>query len=587
MAGTTGGANARGRMGHMRTGLTRALVMPALLAVGLALPASALASSPSFTWSGATKIEEEEWSLGGNWEGGTAPKASEQVETLTFPRLTSTACTTERASHSCYFSFNDVPGLSAEAMKLDDGNSYLLAGEELALGKGGLAVAPASGTSGGAADFLELPIHLSAAQKWTVADRSGGGLAENALFLEAPLTGTSALTIEQSNASALFLENDTEVGPVTLAGASATGPHIANGVAVLAGARLNSTDDQAVNLHHIFFAGIGAVGALTTEASTILAGSEVEPAAALEAASAALDPSTTLVLEITGSGTVAQVNYSQLLAKGTVSLGDAVLAVVAHPGGEKAPCPKLTTGEKFTFLSTTGTLSGEFANAPEGGAELKVEFAEGCPEAKKMRISYNRSGATKTVTGEVEAQAQEALEASARELREEAREREDAAQRKVQQEAAAKRTQEEQAAAQKQLEEQAKQSVLAATEGAPAATIAGASLLVSPSGSFTVKITCPAGVSGCEGTVSLRTLNAVVAHRAGASESKAAFLTLASGSFAVPGGTAKAVTLHLSSRARALLARLHTLRARATIAARDAAGATHTARVIVTLRRRR
>ncbi len=105
---------------------------------------------------------EEEWSLDGNWEGGTAPKASAQIETLTFPRLTSTECATERKSHSCYFSFNDLSGLSAEAMNLDDGNDYFLGGEELALGKGGLAVTPASGTSGVAADFVEMPIHLSA-----------------------------------------------------------------------------------------------------------------------------------------------------------------------------------------------------------------------------------------------------------------------------------------------------------------------------------------------------------------------------------------------------------------------------------------
>jgi hypothetical protein len=42
--------------------------------------------------------------------------------------------------------------------------------------------------------------------------------------------------------------------------------------------------------------------------------------------------------------------------------------------------------------------------------------------------------------------------------------------------------------------------------------------------------------------------------------------------------------MHLSDRARALLARTHTLRARATIVAHDAAGAAHTAQTIVTIR---
>jgi hypothetical protein len=61
-------------------------------------------------------------------------------------------------------------------------------------------------------------------------------------------------------------------------------------------------------------------------------------------------------------------------------------------------------------------------------------------------------------------------------------------------------------------------------------------------------------------------------------------LTLAAGSFVVVGGRVKAVTLHLSAAARALLARSHVLRAQATIEAHDPAGATHTTQAVVTLR---
>ena len=120
----------------------------------------------------------------------------------------------------------------------------------------------------------------------------------------------------------------------------------------------------------------------------------------------------------------------------------------------------------------------------------------------------------------------------------------------------------------------------------PNAELAGTSLTVSSSGAVSVRITCPAGESRCTGTVTLRTLNAVIAGVTGhqSKKRKAAILTLASGSFTVAGGQLKALTLRLSAKARALLKRSHVLRARATIVARDAAGATHTAQTIVTLR---
>jgi hypothetical protein len=65
---------------------------------------------------------------------------------------------------------------------------------------------------------------------------------------------------------------------------------------------------------------------------------------------------------------------------------------------------------------------------------------------------------------------------------------------------------------------------------------------------------------------------------------KPSVLMLAAGSFAVTGGKVRAVTLHLSAKARVLLARSHTLRVRATLLAHDLQGASHTTQTIVTLR---
>jgi trypsin len=118
----------------------------------------------------------------------------------------------------------------------------------------------------------------------------------------------------------------------------------------------------------------------------------------------------------------------------------------------------------------------------------------------------------------------------------------------------------------------------------PDAQLAGTAFEASSSGVVSVKVSCPAGESSCSGTVTLRTLGAVSADVAGAAKKRTAILTLATGSFTVAGGKVATVKLHLSAKARALLARSHLLRARAIVVAHDPAGATHTAQANVTVR---
>jgi PKD repeat protein len=111
-------------------------------------------------------------------------------------------------------------------------------------------------------------------------------------------------------------------------------------------------------------------------------------------------------------------------------------------------------------------------------------------------------------------------------------------------------------------------------------SLAGTTLAVSPAGTLGLKVDC-LGQSSCAGTVTLKTLSAVSARVA---KKRKAVLTLASGSFSVAGGHVKTVTLRLTAKARALLARSHVLRVGATILGRDSAGATHTTQTTVTLR---
>jgi PKD repeat protein len=159
-------------------------------------------------------------------------------------------------------------------------------------------------------------------------------------------------------------------------------------------------------------------------------------------------------------------------------------------------------------------------------------------------------------------------------------------------EAAAEKTAEELAAAGKKLEaevaaaaverrheEEAKVEVLSIREASPDANIASAPLRASSSGAVIVRIGCASADTRCTGTVTLRTLKALV----GAGRSKPTILTLGSGGFTVAGGKVVTVVLHLSGRLRALLERSHELRVRVTIAAHDPAGATHTDQALTTL----
>ena len=113
----------------------------------------------------------------------------------------------------------------------------------------------------------------------------------------------------------------------------------------------------------------------------------------------------------------------------------------------------------------------------------------------------------------------------------------------------------------------------------PTATLRGATLQASAEGRLVLRIACPAGASGCSGSVTVRTLGAAVA----APGSHAGVLTLASGRFEIAGGQVAAVRLRLTARARALLARKGAVRVRVTTVAHDSAGDTATSHANATL----
>jgi hypothetical protein len=280
-------AKAGGRAGHL---------LGVLGFVGLFLLLAPSANATSLTWAGGSTGRTESaahWSAAANWEGSTAPTASQALETLTFPHLANSECTSKTQTDTCYLTLNDLSGLSTESIQLDDADDYLLAGEGIALGSSGITAAPGIGASGYKGTFIEMPLALAASQKWSISDRSGSEIEENGVSLGGALTGSpSALNVELSDGPAFVFDNDTEVGPVTIEGANAAGEHIDNGSVFLEDGELNSSNEHPVNLSHVFFAGTGAVGSLTMNDATLELGSRTDPTEGLQASSVKLDSST-------------------------------------------------------------------------------------------------------------------------------------------------------------------------------------------------------------------------------------------------------------------------------------------------------
>jgi hypothetical protein len=118
----------------------------------------------------------------------------------------------------------------------------------------------------------------------------------------------------------------------------------------------------------------------------------------------------------------------------------------------------------------------------------------------------------------------------------------------------------------------------------PDAELASDHLKANSHGLLRVLISCPASETRCLGTFILRTRPGRTPAGGRASRS-ARSIVLATGAFSVLGGHVGRVQLHLNKKARALLARLGRLKLMLLITAHDPAGARHTARPYLTLRR--
>jgi hypothetical protein len=312
-------------------------------------------------------------------------------------------CGASKPAEACYLGLDDVPGLTAESIEIDDGRNYAIFGSDpLTLGTGGLLAFPDASSSGFTSAELNLPIVLGASQTWSVSGPTKAGpeqFLQNTLYLGGELSGAgSALTVKMADGVGLYAKGAVEVGPLTLEGAQAEGSTIANGVVGLPqGGVLDSLDGESVTLSHVFFTGAGSVGALHTDEASLQIGGESEQAGKLEAKSVTLDQDTSVRFEIRGTSPTPGVDYGELVANGPVNLADTFLAIYVPE-----PCEAPPVGQVYTLLETSGELTGSFGGAFEG-AVIPVEFFKECGTQPpvKVRVEYHRGGAINTVTATV------------------------------------------------------------------------------------------------------------------------------------------------------------------------------------------
>lgn len=381
-----------GRIGRLVSRLPAGLLAAATLVVGASwlAPAPASGALTNFTWSGGGSIG---WTDGGNWTGGAAPIPDESIGTLTFPQLASCGLT------SCLVSNNNISGLSANAVSVVDTAGYEISGEPLALGSEGITAFPGSPVSVQAPDVSwGIPLTLTADQDWSITGAGTGDYQGN-LALDDAVTGSSTLDVQLADQAYLSDRGGMEVGAFTATGADSADTGLdADMNGTIWPTSLNSATAEPVSVTDVVLADepnrtlqphVDEIGPLTATGANLTIGDGNVPDAILSVnGGVTLGSGNVTVLLIDQGGSTAGTDYSQLRASGNITLGGDLLV----DKGEG--CAALGTGATATLITTSGTLSGTFANAPNGS----VVSIPSCPgQALAARILYTSNSVTATV----------------------------------------------------------------------------------------------------------------------------------------------------------------------------------------------
>jgi Bacterial Ig-like domain (group 3) len=368
-----------------------ALVLGLLACVGALLvtaPGAMANCATACTWTGESIGEPGsalKWSAPTDWAGGEVPVGGPNG-TISFPALPSCGL-----GEPCYRPENDLTGLSANGIVIDDRSPYQLIGNAITLGSGGITTTAVGASTG--SPFLGMPITLGTNQTWAID--GGTGEFPGRLVLESPVTGEgSTLGIDLSHFTILNLAGDNEVGAVTITG-DGTGDSI--GFADPASSSLNATDANPISVTDAgiyTFYGL-SLGPLTFDEGTLQLGAETKTPKVSIAGPLDLGPTSASLIMGIGPATspTPGADYSQLSATGDISLGNSSLLL--SEGTSLGVCTPLPLGVVYTLVqSTGGTISGRFSNASEGSF-----LTPGCNpgESSAVRIDYHPASVTATV----------------------------------------------------------------------------------------------------------------------------------------------------------------------------------------------
>lgn len=345
------------------------------------------------TWSGAVPVgpNASKWSGPANWSANNAPgagsNANDSVDTLSFPALSSGACTAQPPTDTCYTATNDLTSLSAYGLSIDDGSGYAIGGNGLTLGAGGLTAS----TSASASDpsSFNAPITLGTNQTWSI---DGGAQNVGQLHIGGAVSGASnTLGVNLAGGGGLTL-GSAEVGSAAVAGASNahSGANAPLNGSVTVGSALNATDNNSVTLTNaaLLAPASPAVGGLTSTGGDVEVGQSALPAGMLTVQGGlTLDSASQTKLFVDHFGTTAGTDFSQVVAHGNVTLGGTLVL------DSSASCPALTLGDQITLITTTGSLSGTFVGVPNG-TDVSLACAGSQP---KLQINYSGNSVTGTV----------------------------------------------------------------------------------------------------------------------------------------------------------------------------------------------
>ena len=365
--------------------ITIPLVAVALVGAGFAT-APVAATAKEFKWRGHAPIGDAEWSNASNWEGGP-PGGS--VGTLRFPKLGGGCSVTQ--STTCYFSSNDLTGLSAQSISLESSQGYSLSGNAVTLGAGGLTAAPATSQCPCGPTSIFLPIVLGADQTWSLA---GTLLAIGGKVSGAP----HALHVDVGRNMSLDLD-DVEAGPVTITGVAQRSafdiPFVTLERRGSKPVEVNGVDGNPLHVSAIYLrASHAAVGSLSSTNAVVSGTGGPNPGRLSVNGGVTLDKRSEVITYITKSGASPGKDYWQLSARGGVNLGKAVLILDASTSkgfGSNQPCPKLKRGTVETLIKTKGSLAGRFA-----GVRNKAKVQIDCAGTRRptVRIRYKKHAVT-------------------------------------------------------------------------------------------------------------------------------------------------------------------------------------------------